>query len=113
MSDSQYALMGHRRMVESDLQGGLITYANSDFDCTVGTFSIQQVLSPEGGGFTPMLLGDITVAREDFPEGTVFRTGQAVIARPNSGPVRNCKIYSIDDSGPLIKLTLRDQNQGA
>lgn len=111
MSQAAFALAGFRAMVASDLQGGVASYAGADYPCTVGTFDIQQTLTP--GGFTPMLLGDIQVAVADLPEGAEFKAGQNVTVSPNTGAVRPCKVHSYKELGPLISVTLRDLNQSA
>jgi hypothetical protein len=111
MSQAAFALAGFRAMVASDLQGGSASYAGADYPCTVGTFDIQQTLTP--GGFTPMLLGDIQVAASDLPPATEFKAGQAVTVTPTTGPARSCKVHSVKSLGAILSVTLRDINQGA
>ena len=109
MGHAAYALTGFRAMVASDLQGGAVTFGNNDYDCTAGTFSVQQVLN--AGGFSPMLLGDVQIARADLPDQLIFHTGQAITVTPNTGPVRQCQIHAIKDMGVLVDLTLCDANE--
>jgi hypothetical protein len=60
-----------------------------------------------------MLLGDVQVALEDFPDATEFPFGLQVSVIPNTGKTRQCTVFTADFSGPLVVLTLHDKNQGA
>lgn len=111
MADSEYALMGFRQMVDSDMQGGTITYAGITYDATVTPFSLQPTLI--SGGFSPMLTCTVMVARDDLPPNTVFKPGQIIIASPSAGAPRACKVVSMDDLGPLVQITLNDAQQKA
>ena len=110
MSDAQYAAGGFREMVKSDLQGGTLHFANAAYDCTVGTFTKQDVL---GDGSIPMMLGDAQILLDDLPAGFELKLGMDIVVMPNTGRVRNCKLHSTQNSGPLINIILRDINEGA
>jgi hypothetical protein len=111
MTDAKLMLLAFRQMVKSDLQGGTVSLGNAAYDCTIGIFSKRDVLV--NGGVSPMMIGDVQVALEDFPDGTEFRFGQNVTVVPNTGKTRQCTIFTTDYSGPLVVLNLHDQNDGA
>lgn len=106
-------LAAHRQMLRSDLQAGVARYANADFPCTIGVFTIQQILTADGGGLTPVLMGTLEIAKGDLPDQLQFRSEQPIIVTPKIGIARNCRIHSLTDTGPLWQLTLKDLNQGA
>lgn len=111
-------LMGHARMLASDF-GGTITWTGVTIPATIGSFDVQQILSPDGGGFSPSVIGIATVSRADvlekYPAFTGFKRGQSVTCTPadTNRPSRNCRIFEMRDCGPLIELSLNDLNQGA
>lgn len=113
-AETNMLLAGFRLMQSGDF-AGTITYAGKDYPAAIGAFSVQQVLNPDGGGFSNTVLGIATVAREDMPPGTTFRRGELVIATPidSTRPQRACRVYDMRDCGPLIELTLNDKNEAA
>lgn len=112
--ESDLLLNGFRLMLTGDF-GGTIHYADKDYPAVIGSFSVQQVLNPDGGGFSPTVLGLVTVAREDLPANTSFRRGELVTATPDdpTRPQRVCRVYDMRDCGALIELTLNDRNESA
>lgn len=112
MSDAAYALRGHRQMLQSDLQGGSLAFNGRVFPATIGAFTIDQRLRPDGGGFSPLLTGQASIAFEDLGD-TVFKRGQFVTVAPNTGSSRDCQIESVVDTGAIVTLNLLDKNQNA
>ena len=110
MGESDFQLRAFRQMVKSDLQGGLLCVNGAYYDCTVGSFIRRDILV--AAGVSPMTLGDAQVALVDLPDGFCFNLGQPVTVTPNSGKVRDCRVFSSDSAGALISLTLRDKNEG-
>lgn len=100
-------------MEANDLHGGTLTAAGATFPCTVGSFDIQQMLRADGGGFSPMLMGQATVIRATLPAGVSLHRGQRVTVTPTTGPAHVCQIVSTAEAGPLVTLTLQDVSQGA
>lgn len=104
-------------MAKSPLQGGTITFTGSletdAIRCTTGSWEVQQVLRADGGGFSPMLFGVVSILLADLPTGQTLHRGQCVTVTPNTGPAHAGKIYAVKEAGPLIELTIHDQNQGA
>ena len=113
--ESDIALLGFRQLASGDF-GGTLTHAGLALPAVIGTFAIQQVLNADGGGFSPMLMCNATVAREDLPATfTAFKRGESVAVAPGDStrPPRACQVYDMTDCGALIELTLNDRNQGA
>ena len=111
MSDAQYAADGFREMVKSDLQGGTLHFGNAAYDCTVGTFTKQDVLV--SGGISPMMMGDVQVLLEDLPPDTDLKLGLDLTVIPNTGKLRECKLHSTQHAGNLINILLWDINEAA
>ena len=111
MSDTKLMLSAFRRMVKSDLQGGTVSLGNAAYDCTVGIFSKRDVMV--SNGISSMLIGDVQVALEDFPDGMEFTLGLEVTVVPNTGKTRQCTLFTTDYSGPLVILNLHDANESA
>jgi len=111
MSDAEYVTRGQAEMVKSDLQGGTVQYAKVAYDCTVGTFFKRDVYQ---NGIVPMMLGNIQIKASDLPKfGSELSIGHDMIVMPNTGILRCCKIFEWEQCGPLLDITLHDQNQGA
>lgn len=100
-------------MVKSDLMGGSLLFRNNPYPCTVGTFEQQDILNQDGGGFSPMLLGDAQILIADLPPSTEFRKGESVTVTPVTGNPRDCYIHAVKYSGPMVSLLLRDINESA
>jgi len=111
MGDAKYLESGFREMVKSDLQGGTVSIRNVAYDCTVGTFSKQDILV--SGGISPHMIGDVQILLSDLPVGLEFTLGLDVTVLPNTGKARDCKIHSTQNAGNHINLILRDVNEGA
>ena len=109
MGDASYMLSGFREMVKSDLQGGTVTFLNQDFDATVGTFEQRDVFS--GAGVVPMLLGDVQLATADLPPDITFNVGMKLTVTPATGNPRDCRLHAVAYSGPVVSLTLHDENE--
>ena len=111
MAHSDYILAGYRQMLGSDLMGGTITYAGAVYPASISTFTIQQLLRADGGGFTPSLMAEALLALGDLPETVSFKRGQYVTASPSSGSARECQVESVNYLGNLVSITLIDKNQ--
>ena len=112
MSELSYVLAAHRKMVASFLQGGAVTYAGQDYPATVGAVDRIQVLRADGGGLSPMLLGQFTVAAEDI--GNIeFKRGQRVTVTPKSGMTYTGQVFSTTLHGPLVLVTVNSSEQSA
>jgi hypothetical protein len=113
MSDAAYVSAGVREMISSNLMGGTLLFRNNTHPCTVGTFERQDILNSDGGGFSPMFLGDAQLLIADLPSGTEFRKGDAATVTPNTGAARECYVHAVKYSGPMVSLLLRDINESA
>ena len=113
MSDAKFVEAGQREMVKSDLMGGTIHVNNATYDCTVGTFEKRDMFRADGGGITPMTVGDCQVVAADLPVNFNFSLGLKLTVIPNTGKLRECQVHSSQHSGPLINLLLRDVNEKA
>lgn len=112
MTDSSFALLAFRSMTESDVQGGTVTFGDKTYPCTVGLFSVRDMLV--NGGITPMMIGDVQIALEDVPEAKrIFPVGLKVTVTPKTGKVRFCTLFTTDYSGPFVVLNLHDANEKA
>jgi len=113
--ESESLLLAHRQMCSSDF-GGTITWDNRTYQAVIGSFELQQVLNPDGGGFSPTLLCLVTVARDDLPTTFPgFKRGQSIVCAPNdpTRAPRSCRVFEMRDNGALIELTVNDVNQSA
>lgn len=99
-------------MQQSDLQGGTLTFNATPYPCTIGAFTVEQRLKPDGGGFSPMLTSQASVANDDLGSVTLKR-GQFVTVTPNRGTARECQIESVVDTGAILLINLLDKNQNA
>ena len=111
MTDAQLMLFSFRQMVKSDLQGGTVNIGNATYDCTIGIFAKRDILI--NGGISPMMIGDVQVALEDFQDDFTFSFGLNVTVVPNTGKTRQCTLFTTDYSGPLVTLNLHDAYEGA
>ena len=98
-------------MVKSDLQGGTVSINNSGYDCTVGTFTKQDVLI--NGGISPKMMGDVQLLLRDLPSDLKNGLGLQITVIPNVGKVRQCQLHATQNSGPFINIMLWDVNEGA
>ena len=87
------------------------TATTKTYVATVGQFMVQQILG--SGGFSPQLRGQAIIRKILLPAGTVFHTGQMIVATQVGGSVRVCQIQDIEDTFTEWRLNLWDQNQGA
>lgn len=117
MSELSLVNRAFARMARSPLQGGTVAFSGSAaadaIRCTTGSWEVQQVLRQDGGGFSPMLFGIVSILLADLPPGQTLHRGQGVTVTPNTGPEHVGKIYAVKEAGPLVELTIHDPNQGA
>lgn len=113
MTQSEYVLTAHRSMVDADLTGGILTLAGADYPCTVGSVERTQTMRPDGGGFSPMLVSQVSIERAVLPSTSQLKRGQHVIVTPTSGPPHSGQIFSLVDTGPFVTVTVHDVNQMA
>lgn len=111
MSDAEYLAGGVSEMVKSDLQGGTVSINHVAYDCTVGTFTKQDVLV--NGGVSPRMLGDVQVLLGDLPADLNLSLGLKITVVPNTGKVRECQLQFTQNSGNYISLMLWDANNKA
>lgn len=114
-AETNMLLMAHRQMLASDY-GGTITWGGNEYPAVIGSFDVQQVLGPDGGGLSPMTLGLVCVARSALPATFAgFKRGQSILCKPNDSTraQRSCRVFDMRDNGALIEITVNDANQGA
>ena len=95
------------------MDGNYVIYAGNQYPAVVSHFQVQQMLAPNGGGFTPMLMGQAIIQKNILPAGINFRSGQFITAAQVGGSVRQCQIESVDDEFGEYRLNLWDKSQKA
>lgn len=118
MSDSDFIERGHREMTRSDVLGGSCQFAGLPgvvFYCTVGVFDQENPLVAAGGGRSPQLVGLVEIAAEDVPADVAFgiKTDMPLEVTDAAGRVRQCRVASWSNLGPLWQMSVIDVSDGA
>lgn len=104
---------GHAQRLLDDTFAGTIAHGGEDYPACIGAFMVEQRLSPDGGGFTPVTTGKVQVAKSDAIGATFKSTQNCTVTPKSGGAVRQCKIDFVEDIQVAWVLTLRDLRQGA